>query len=78
MTAELHVAIYCGDERQNVTGELRHLAALEFPAASFERVVETGVRIKLTVNTTGPVRHVKAIVYDSAADRLGSAVRTLR
>jgi hypothetical protein len=48
------------------------------PTNTYRRLNQDGVSFSATVDLTAPARYVKAVVYDYAADRLGSAVMELK
>jgi len=59
-------------------GEVRKRVDLKLLPESYRRLTQDGVSFSATIDLTAPTRYVKAVVYDYAADRLGSAVTELR
>jgi len=76
--ASLDVAVFCADEKEALIGELRRTIDLRLSDGSYERVLKDGVSLSGRVPLKGRVRYLKAIVYDYASDRLGSAIVKIR
>ncbi|HSC29071.1 MAG TPA: hypothetical protein VLD67_17475, partial [Vicinamibacterales bacterium] len=76
--AALEVAIFCGDRRQNVIGELWQTIDLKLSAEALARAAREGIRHTAVVPVKAAPRYVKAIVYDRNADVVGTATSTLR
>jgi VWFA-related protein len=80
-TATLDVAVFCGDRRQNTVCEQWDKAELKLTGDALERAKQDGLsyrtRIPLKDPNTEP-HYVKVVVYDYAADVLGSASVRLR
>jgi VWFA-related protein len=75
-TATLDVTVYCGDKRQDTLCERWDKAELKFDAEGLERAKKEGVPYLASVPLKDPkaqLRHVKVVVYDYAADVLGTA-----
>ena len=68
----IDVAIYAGDPKGQIVGELRRRVDLRFPAEQLAQRIKSGLTINLIVPVTGDVRTLKAIVYDYGADLVGS------
>jgi hypothetical protein len=51
---------------------------LDLEPSTYARMMRDGVAFSAKVDAKGPVRYVKAVVYDYSADRLGTAVAQLR
>jgi hypothetical protein len=77
-TASIDVAVFLSNRAQRLVGEVKRRVDLRLEPESHARIRRDGVSFSATVDATAPVRHVKAVVYDYAADRLGSAVAELR
>jgi hypothetical protein len=71
--AWVDIAVFVGDRRQRLVGETRKRVDLSLEQGSYERMLRDGVALQVTIDLTAPARHVKAVAYDAAADRLGSA-----
>jgi VWFA-related protein len=75
-TATLDVAVFCGDRRQNTVCEQWDKAELKLSREALERAKKDGLSFQTRVPLDDPkveLRYVKAVVYDYAADVLGSA-----
>ena len=75
-TATLDVAVFCGDRRQNTVCEQWDKMELKLSTEALERARKDGVAYQTRVPLKDPradLRYVKAVVYDYAADVLGSA-----
>jgi VWFA-related protein len=70
----LDVAIFCADDRERLVGQSWNAVELEMTPDAYIRFQRNG----LTYTTKVPVRvfatYVKVVVYDTAADLLGSAI----
>jgi VWFA-related protein len=76
--ASLDIAVFVGGRNQRQVGEVRKRVDLNLLPESYARLRQDGVSFSATIDLTAPARYVKAVVYDYAADRLGSAVTELR
>ncbi len=76
--ASLDVAIYCGDAREQVVCQSTHRIDLALTPDALEVFNTGGAKITAKVRSTVAPTYVKAIVYDYAADVLGTAVKRLR
>jgi hypothetical protein len=75
-TATLDVTVYCGDKRQDTVCERWDKADLKFDGEGLERAKKEGIPYLASVPLKDPkaeLRHVKVVVYDYAADVLGTA-----
>ena len=75
-TATLDVTVYCGDRRQDTVCERWDKAELKFDSEGLERAKKEGVTYLTSVPLQNPkaeLRYVKVVVYDYAADIIGSA-----
>jgi hypothetical protein len=77
-TASIDVAVFLGNRTQRLVGELKKRVDLRLEPESYARIRRDGVSFSATVDATAEVRHVKAVVYDYPADRLGTAVTQLK
>ncbi len=76
--ASIDIAVFVGGRNQRQVGEVRKRVDLKLLPESYSRLNQDGVSFTATIDLTAPARYVKAVVYDYAADRLGSAVTELR
>lgn len=76
--AELDVAVFVGARNQRQVGEVSRRIELKLEPASYARAIVEGVKFETTIAVTGQPRYLKAVVYDYAADRLGSAAVEIR
>ncbi len=80
-TATLDVAVFCGDRRQNTACEQWNKMELKLSADALERAKQDGLTYRARIplkDSKVELRYVKAVVYDYAADVLGSATVRLR
>ena len=75
---EVDLAIFVGDRREEVLGEQWQKISVKFGDAALARASSRGIPFSVRVPVTGTPRYVKAIVYDYAADLVGSATVKLR
>lgn len=68
----LDIAVFCGDARETVVCESWQTMDLNLTAPTHARMLKDGIPRTLTVSASAPVRYVKVVVYDYAADRVGS------
>jgi hypothetical protein len=66
--------ILCGAAKQQVDGVLKPQMTLSMDATHYVRAMSSGVPYTTTVAVTGRPAHVKALVYDYAADMLGAVM----
>jgi hypothetical protein len=76
--ASIDIAVFVGGRNQRQVGEVRKRVDLKLLPESYKRLDQDGVSFSATADLTAPARYVKAVVYDYAADRLGSAVMDLK
>jgi VWFA-related protein len=74
----LDIAIFAGDRRENVVGEIWQTAELKLSDDSYMRAAADGFKHSATLAVKAPPDYVKAVVYDPNGDVLGSAVVRLR
>jgi len=70
----LNVAVFCGDKRETVVGEIRQTLDLALSEDTYERAIRDGLRHTVRVPVRRPPRYVKAVVYDYGSDLLGSVL----
>jgi len=73
----LNVALFCGDKREAIVGELRQTLDLVLNDETYERVMKEGLHHTARVPVKRLPRYVKVIVYDYGSDLLGSVLFTL-
>jgi hypothetical protein len=69
---QLNIAVFCGDNKENVTGELWQNMNLNLKDDTYARLMKDGVTYTAKVPLKGPAQYVKIIVYDYGADLVGS------
>jgi hypothetical protein len=69
---------YCGDERHRVVGELWHTIDVNITEENYQRFLRDGVSATMQMELSGEPRYLKTVLYDYAADRVGSVVRELK
>jgi len=77
-TASFDVAVFAGDNRKDVAGEVWETVTLAMTPETYARVLKEGVTHTARVETKGPARQVKVVVYDYAADRLGTTAAKVK
>ncbi len=70
----LDLLVACLDSRDNLMGEVWRNVQLAYTDERLAVVTGAGVPVTLAVPVTGPARNVKVIVYDYAADLVGTAI----
>ncbi len=71
--ASLDVAVFCYDSKQEMMIErLWRTVQLTLPRDEYERVMHDGIAVNLRAPVDAVPRMVRVVVYDAAADRLGS------
>jgi hypothetical protein len=76
--ASLDAVVYCGDQKQKIVGERWQTIDIALTDANFARAQQIGIPYSTSVPLIGKPRFVKLIVYDYQADRLGTAVATIK
>ncbi|HSC29070.1 MAG TPA: VWA domain-containing protein [Vicinamibacterales bacterium] len=74
----LDLAVFWGDRKENLVADLRQTIDLNLDPESYERLMQEGMTYTTELNLPVVPRYVKVIVYDYAADALGSAMTTVR
>ncbi|HEX6322365.1 MAG TPA: VWA domain-containing protein [Vicinamibacterales bacterium] len=72
----LDVAIFCGGRDEELVGERRQKIELTLTEENYRKALETGFVYAARVPVTSMPRHVKIVVYDHAADLVGTASAT--
>jgi hypothetical protein len=75
---ELQLAVFVGGRDEDVVGETWQKVSLALGDASYRRAVDGGIAVTVRVPVKAAPRYVKAVVYDHAADLVGSAAAKLR
>ena len=70
--ASIEIALFVGARSQRQIGQMRRTIDLKLTPASYEAVQRDGFAFRAEVEASDTPRYVKAIVYDYAADRIGS------
>jgi len=76
--AELELVIYASDAKERLLGESRHKIDLKLKDENYQRYLREGIPFDVTMRAAQPPKYVKVIVYDYAADLLGSAIVKLK
>ena len=74
----VEIAVFAGDRRENVVGEIWHTADLKLGEDSYQHALKEGFKHTATLDVKSPPDYVKAVVYDPNGDLLGSTVVKLR
>ena len=74
----LNLAILVGDSRESLVGELWQTIDLNLRDATYRSYLDTGIPHSARIPVSGQPEHVKVIVYDAAADLVGSMTARLR
>jgi hypothetical protein len=70
--AELHVAVYCGDAKEKVIGELKERWTLRAGDYTLTQWLGDGMDRSVRVEVPAIPKYVKVVVYDPISDRTGS------
>ena len=76
--ADLDLVIYASDDKERLVGESRHKVDLKLKDANYQRYLREGIPFEVTMRAARPPKYVKVIVYDYAADLLGSSIVKLK
>jgi len=76
--SEIDIAVFCGDAVQDMVGEFWQRANLRLPADVFERAKTAGINYSVRIPLKAQATYVQVVVYDYAADLVGSASKKLR
>ena len=75
--ASLDIGIFAGDEKQQVVGETMKRIELRLTREQHATLMKEGAPLNSRIAISGVPRFVKVVVYDYAADLVGTAVATL-
>jgi VWFA-related protein len=75
--ASLDIGIFAGDEKQQVIGETMKRIELRLTPEQHATLMKQGAPLNSRIAISGVPRFVKVVVYDYAADLVGTAVATL-
>ncbi|HUF46220.1 MAG TPA: VWA domain-containing protein [Vicinamibacterales bacterium] len=76
--ASLEVAAFCGDAQERLLGEKWTTVDLRLTPESFARLKQERLTFQVDVPVSSIPRFIKVVVYDFAADKVGSTTSTLR
>ncbi len=76
--ADLDLVVYVADDKERIIKESRHKVDLKLKDENYQRYLREGIPFDVTMRAAQPPRYVKVIVYDYAADLLGSAIVRLK
>jgi len=76
--ADLDLVVYASDASERLVGESRHKVDLKLKDDTYQRYMREGIPFDVTMRAAQAPRYVKVIVYDYAADLLGSAIVKLK
>jgi len=76
--ASLDVAVFVAEANESVVGETWETINLRLGEDSYARLAREPLVYTARMKTAVSPRHVKAVVYDYAADRLGTATARIR
>jgi hypothetical protein len=75
----LQLRVYVGDEKQEVNGELAEDLSIAVPDDDTRaRLLRDGITRSVKINVMGEARFLKIVVYDSAADLVGTFSSTVK
>ena len=72
------IVAFAGDQKQTMVGELWQTLDFKLTEENYQKFQREGLRFTLRIPVKGQPRFVKAIVYDYAADLIGSAMVDLK
>ena len=76
--ADLDLVVYAADDKERIIEESRHKVDLRLKDENYQRYLRDGIPFDVTMRAAQPPKYVKVIVYDYAADLLGSAIVKLK
>ena len=76
--AELHVAVYCGDAKEKVIGELKERWTLRAGDYTLSEWLRDGMDRSVRIAAPAIPKYVKVVVYDPMSDRTGSMTVTIK
>ena len=77
-TASLDIGVYAGDGGERVVGEALRRVDLKFKEETYQTFAKQGASFNVRISITENPKYVKVIVYDYAADLIGTAVTRLK
>jgi VWFA-related protein len=77
-TASLDIGVYAGDAKEHVVGEILKKVDLKLKEETYQTFLRDGASFDVRFLVKGEPKYVKVIVYDYAADLVGSAVVKLK
>ncbi len=77
-STSLDLAIFCGDGRENVVGEVWRQLKVALSDESLKAMTREGFRTSVRVPVSTNPAYVKAVVYERSSDRIGSAIFTVK
>lgn len=75
-TGNLDIAIFCGSATEDIVGERWDKVDLKLTEESYQKALKSGFTYSARVPVKSMPRHVKVVVYDHAADLIGTASAT--
>ena len=76
--ADLDLVVYVADDKERIIKESRHKVDLKLKDENYQRYMRDGIPFDVTMRAAQPPKYVKVIVYDYAADLLGSSIVKLK
>ena len=76
--ADLDLVVYVADDKERIIKESRHKVDLKLKDENYQRYLRDGIPFDVTMRAAQPPKYVKVIVYDYAADLLGSSIVKLK
>ena len=76
--ADLDLVIYTADDKERIIKESRHKVDLKLKDENYQRYLREGIPFEVTMRAALAPKYVKVIVYDYAADLLGSSIVKLK
>lgn len=70
--ATLDLAIFAGDDKERVIGQSRHKMDLKLKEETYQRYMREGIPFTVNLSVGVKPQYVKVVVYDYAADLVGS------
>ena len=76
--ASLDIGVYAGDGKQQVVGEVLRKVDLKLKEDAYRTFMKQGAAFDVRIPLKADATYIKVIVYDYAADLLGTAVTRLK
>ena len=77
-TGAIEIAVFCADTNQRLVGQAWNDVELKMTPDAFAKFTTQGLTYRERIPVRAPVRHVKVVVYDGAADVVGSALAKVK